>query len=77
MNLTHNEDRALQNHIRNILYDYALQHLTYNYFAFTEEAVTEVCGQITTIGLVWTFCIDTVAMSTPGSLVRFVLFETT
>ncbi|KAK1230488.1 hypothetical protein PQX77_006416 [Marasmius sp. AFHP31] len=45
MNAARNEDVALQTHIRNILRDYAVQHLTYNYLDFTEQAVTEILSQ--------------------------------
>ncbi|KAK0230465.1 hypothetical protein IW262DRAFT_1291584 [Armillaria fumosa] len=36
------EECALREHIRNILYEYAVTHLTVDYIQFTEDAVSEV-----------------------------------
>jgi hypothetical protein len=36
------EELALRAHIRNLLLDYALTHLTTNYITFTEDKVDEV-----------------------------------
>jgi hypothetical protein len=43
MNRRHEDKgKALQTHIRNLLNDYALTHLTYDYARFTQDAVAEV-----------------------------------
>ncbi|KAK0190642.1 hypothetical protein F5146DRAFT_1223500 [Armillaria mellea] len=39
------EERALREHIRNILYEYAVTHLTTDYVQFTEDAVSELLTQ--------------------------------
>ncbi|KDQ63007.1 hypothetical protein JAAARDRAFT_202531 [Jaapia argillacea MUCL 33604] len=46
-NRSYQTDReiALRAHIHNLLYDYALTHLTTNYITFTQEAVTELLTQ--------------------------------
>ena len=35
---------ALQAHIRSLLLEYALEHLTIDYIAYTEAVVSEVCA---------------------------------
>ncbi|SJL02316.1 uncharacterized protein ARMOST_05642 [Armillaria ostoyae] len=39
------EECALREHIRNILYEYAVTHLTIDYVQFTEDAVSELLSQ--------------------------------
>ncbi|KAK0206845.1 hypothetical protein DFS33DRAFT_1317496 [Desarmillaria ectypa] len=39
------EEWALREHIRNILYEYAVTHLTIDYVQFTEDAVSELLSQ--------------------------------
>ncbi len=46
------EECALREHIRNILYEYAVTHLTTNYIQFTEDAVSEV-RDILTVSMGW------------------------
>ena len=46
------EERALREHIRNILYEYAVTHLTTDYVQFTEDAVSEV-KVILTVSMRW------------------------
>ncbi|KAJ3841578.1 hypothetical protein F5878DRAFT_501849, partial [Lentinula raphanica] len=39
------EEQALQAHIRQLLYDYAKEHLTTSYVEFTEQAVAELLSE--------------------------------
>ncbi|KAK0453955.1 hypothetical protein EV421DRAFT_1767502 [Armillaria borealis] len=39
------EECALREHIRNILYEYAITHLTTDYIQFTEDAISELLSQ--------------------------------
>ncbi|KAF9075073.1 hypothetical protein BDP27DRAFT_32760 [Rhodocollybia butyracea] len=39
------QEETLRAHIRNLLYDYATQHITTNYVDFTEKAVNELLSQ--------------------------------
>ena len=38
----HDRELALRSHIRGLLHDYVLTHLTTDYIAFTEDASAEV-----------------------------------
>ena len=37
------DERALRAHIHEIMFDYAMEHLTTDYVQFTNDAVSEVC----------------------------------